>query len=78
LRRSELVGLDVGHVNWTTDGLTLLIERSKTDAEGQDAEIAIPRGRAPATCSVAALQDWLAAATSRRRGSPRTLSFRSC
>jgi integrase len=62
LRHSELIGLDVGHVSWTTDGLTLLIERSKTNAEGQGAEIAVPRGRAPATCPVAALQGWLAAA----------------
>ena len=62
LRRSELVGLDVAHVIWTGDGLTLLIERSKTDTEGEGAEIAIPRGRSDETCPVAALQSWLAAA----------------
>ena len=39
MRRSELVGLDVEHVTWTADGLKLLIERSKTDAEGEGAEI---------------------------------------
>ena len=60
MRRSELVGLDVEHVTWTTDGLKLLIERSKTDAEGEGAEIAIPRGRADDTCPVAALKEWLA------------------
>jgi integrase len=59
LRRSELVGLDAGHVIWTDDGLKLLLERSKTDKEGEGAEIAIPRGRADDTCPVAALKTWL-------------------
>ena len=62
MRRSELVGLDVEHVTWTTDGMKLLIERSKTDAEGEGAEIAIPRGRSPETCPVKNLQQWLTAA----------------
>ena len=62
LRRSELVGLDMAHVTWTGEGLTLLIERSKTDAEGQGAEITIPRGRSEETCPVTALQAWLTAA----------------
>jgi integrase len=59
LRRSELVGLDVEHVTWTGDGLKLLIERSKTDAQGEGAEIAIPHGRADDTCPVTALKTWL-------------------
>jgi integrase len=62
LRRSELVGLDVTHVTWTDEGLTLLIERSKTDKEGEGAQVALPRGRSEVTCPVAALQAWLAAA----------------
>jgi integrase len=59
MRRSELVALDVEHVTWTSDGMKLLIERSKTDAEGEGAEIAIPRGQSPETCPVTALQQWL-------------------
>ena len=59
-RRAELVGLDVDHVTWTTEGLKLLIERSKTDAEGEGAEIAIPRGHADDTCPIAAVKEWLA------------------
>src|SRR5271165_2213670 len=43
LRRSELIGLDVEHVTWTEEGLKLVIERSKTDKQGEGAEIAIPR-----------------------------------
>ena len=51
--------LDVEHVTWMRNGLKLLIERSKTDAEGEGAEIAIPRGQAGETCPVAALRTWL-------------------
>jgi integrase len=62
LRRSELVGLDMAQATWTGDGLTLLIERSKTDKAGEGAEIAISRGRSEETCPVTALQAWLTAA----------------
>src|SRR6201989_313642 len=55
LRRSELVALDLEHVTWTRNGMKLLIERSKTDAEGAGAELAIPRGQAQEACPVAAL-----------------------
>jgi site-specific recombinase XerD len=60
--RSELVGLNVAHVTWLDDGMKLLIERSMTDAEGEGAEIAIPRGSAPEIYPVTALQQWLTAA----------------
>ena len=62
MRRSELVGLDLAHVTWTTDGLKLLIERSKTDAEGEGAELAISLGKSGETCPVTALRAWLTAA----------------
>jgi hypothetical protein len=62
MRRSELVGLDVDHVTWTANGLKLLIERSKTDAGGEGAEIANPRGRSEETCPVMSLKRWLEAA----------------
>jgi integrase len=38
--------------------LKLLIERSKIDAEGEGVEIALPRGPANDTCSIAALETW--------------------
>lgn len=60
-RRSELASLDVEHVGWTRDGMTVLIERSKTDKTGEGAEIAIPRGQSEATCAVTALKAWLEA-----------------
>jgi len=62
LRRSELVGLDVAHLTWTEDGLKLLIERSKTDKQGEGVEIALCRGRSAETCPVASLRAWLEAA----------------
>jgi len=70
LRRSELVGLDVGadqstdargHVKFTPDGLVVTITRSKTDQEGRGEIVAIPYGSVPSTCPVRALQAWLAA-----------------
>ena len=59
LRRSELVGLNVADVTWTSGGLELLITRSKTDAEGAGARIGISRGKAAEMCPVTALQAWL-------------------
>ena len=59
-RRSELVALQVEDLVETPDGLRVLIRRSKTDQEGQGAEVAILRG-----CRlrpVEAVQAWLAAA----------------
>jgi integrase len=58
-RRSELVGLDVEHIGWTRQGMTILIARSKTDKAGEGAEIAIPFGSSPETCPVRALKAWL-------------------
>ncbi|WP_158743576.1 site-specific integrase [Acidisphaera sp. L21] len=58
LRRSELVGLDIENVTKTTEGLRLLITRSKTDKEGAGAEIGLSYGRHPATCPVAAFTRW--------------------
>ena len=59
LRRSELVALDVEHITWTRAGMKLLIERSKTDAEGEGAEIGIPRGQRNDACPITALKAWL-------------------
>ncbi len=59
LRRSELVALDAQRLTWTDDGVRLLLERSKTDKEGEGAEVMIVRGRHEATCPVRALRTWL-------------------
>jgi site-specific recombinase XerD len=61
LRRSELVGLDREDVTISSDGLTVLLRRSKTDQEGQGRQIGVPYGSRPETCPVRALLAWLEA-----------------
>ena len=69
LRRSEIVGLDVGslgdgatgYVEIATDGLLIHLARSKTDQEGTGQKIAIPRRR-DELCPARALEAWLNAA----------------
>lgn len=59
LRRSELVALDVESLTLSDDGAKLLLRKSKTDKEGEGAEIMILFGRNEATCPVRALRQWL-------------------
>ncbi len=61
-RRSELVGLDVGDLAWSDDGLTVRLKRSKTDQEGAGRTVGIPYGSKPGTCPVRAVRGWLTAA----------------
>ena len=62
-RRSELVAIDVEHIEWTAEGVVILVPRSKTDQEGEGRKVAIKYGRHPDTCPVAALKAWLEAAS---------------
>jgi integrase len=59
-RRSELCALEVADLTETPDGLRVTIRPSKTDQEGQGAEVAILRGYR--LRPVEAVQTWLAAA----------------
>jgi integrase len=59
-RRSELVSLDIEDLRFTSEGLIVLLRRSKTDQEGEGREVGIPYGSTPATCPVRAVQNWLA------------------
>jgi len=59
LRRSELVGLDVGDIEQVRQGITLTLRRSKTDQDGKGSKIGIPFGRGR-WCPVAALDAWQA------------------
>jgi integrase len=59
LRRSELVGLDVGDIEHVRQGIILHLRRSKTDQDGQGRKIGIPFGRTR-WCPVAALDAWKA------------------
>lgn len=67
LRRSELVAVEHAHLTFAADGLRLLIPRAKGDQSGKGETLGIPRGNAPETCPVRALEDWLRA-LSRARG----------
>ena len=61
-RRSELISLAVDDVVFTTDGLEVMLRRSKTDQEGAGQKIGIPFGSDPATCPVRSLRKWIDAA----------------
>jgi integrase len=61
-RRPDLVTLDVGHISWTREGMSLLIVRSKSDTSSKGARIMIPHGSSQETCPVRALRAWLEAA----------------
>lgn len=59
LRRSELVAIDVEHLDDRSDGLVVTVVRSKTDQEGGGRKIGIPYGSNPSTCPVRAVRAWL-------------------
>jgi integrase len=59
-RRGELVGLDVGDLEFTAEGVIITIKKSKTDQEGQGRRLAICRGTNGMTCPVSALENWCA------------------
>ena len=59
-RRSELVALNVDDIEEVAEGLRINIRRGKTDQEGRNEFIAIPRG--VIACPVNALVTWMAAA----------------
>jgi integrase len=61
LRRSELVALDVADLESDTDGVRVIIRRSKTDQEGAGDFVPIPNGTKLKL--VAAILRWLEAAS---------------
>lgn len=61
-RRSELVGLDVPDLSFTTEGALAHVRASKTDQEGRGFEKAIPRAHRELLCPVQALRAWLSRA----------------
>ncbi len=58
-RRSELVALDVDDLQFSENGVTLIIRRSKTNQEGETEKVSIWYGASPNTCPIRALKKWL-------------------
>jgi len=82
-RRSEIAGLHwsadtsgQAHVEFVPEGLRVLLRRSKTNQTGEFEEVAICRGGYSATCPVAALEAWRAAATADAGAPPSGPVFR--
>ena len=61
-RRSELVGIDVEHIEFVAEGMVILLPRSKTDQIGEGRKVGIPFGHEPETCAVGATREWMEAA----------------
>jgi integrase len=61
LRRSEIAALNFQDIQLTSEGLTVLITKSKTDQEGQGQKIGIPFARGQ-HCPVKAYKAWVEAA----------------
>ncbi|WP_233580889.1 site-specific integrase [Acidipila sp. EB88] len=51
--------LSIDKLEWHKTGITIRLERSKTDQEGEGREVEIPLGQHPETCPVRALKSWL-------------------
>jgi integrase len=61
-RRSELAGLEISGLKYSSDGVVVNVRKSKTDQEGKGREVGLPFGKSRKTCPVRALRKWLDAA----------------
>ena len=58
-RRSELVEIKIGDIDFVPEGVKIFIKRSKTDQSGEGMTKAIPSFRTTLYCPVLHLQDWM-------------------
>jgi integrase len=58
-RRSELVGLNVADLEFSSAGVVVTLRKSKTDQEQSGRRVAVPYGSSEKTCPVRSLQAWL-------------------
>lgn len=61
LRRSELVGIDLEHITYDPEGISIYIPYSKTDQSGRGHHVEIPKKANTLHCPLNALQVWLKA-----------------
>jgi integrase len=59
MRRSEIVGLNVGDLEWTKDGLVVHIRKSKGDQFAEGQQVGIKPQKDPNVCAVALLRRYL-------------------
>jgi integrase len=62
-RRSEIAAVDVEHIGREQQGIDVLLPRSKTNQEGLHERVLIGFARDARYCAIAALDDWLHAAS---------------
>lgn len=60
-RRSELVGIDLEHISFDVEGISIHIPHSKTDQAGEGQHVEIPRKSNAINCPIDALISWLKA-----------------
>ena len=78
LRRSEIVGLDVGDLEFVDGrGVVLTVRRSKTDQHGAGAAVAIWRSDDPDLCAPTALRRWLGHRDARHADDPLFVGLRA-
>lgn len=58
-RRSELVGIDVEHISFDKEGISIFIPFSKTDQAGEGQHVEIPKRINAMNCPIEALETWL-------------------
>lgn len=58
LRRSELVALDIGDLDFVEEGLIINVKRSKTDQDGKGYKIGIPKAKDD-LCPVETVKRWI-------------------
>lgn len=65
-RRTELVSLNKGDLEFKRNGMVVTVRRAKNDQEAQSRRIGIPYGSTELTCPIRAMQRWLELAEIRR------------
>ena len=58
-RRSELAGIHIHDLKFSSDGVVVSVRKSKTDQEGAGREVGLPFGASQDTCPVRSLRQWL-------------------
>jgi len=61
MRRSEIVAIEIEHLDTRPEGIIVTIPRSKSDQVAAGARLAVPKGRT-AYCPIEAIHSWITAA----------------